>query len=457
LITLITSKNDLSLDIKDLHIKRINNPEEFSLNILDKVEGLILDSRNIKYSLPILSKIRSSSNPEHYLKPIFLFSDSNINDEYTLMISDGQVDFKNILSVFPSSQRINNEIKKFENLEGHLPETGIVLKALRLMVSRQVDMKPIIMPKSRFGYIYPFLSVNFKERDDIRIFRILKIFEDENLTDYRFVDRVRLCNKCYSSFLNLREVCPKCGSYNLTVEDLIHHFHCGHVERESKFINNSQLVCPKCERILRHIGMDYDKPSIIYYCNDCHYSFQEPEIWAFCFYCKNSSPVDSTIVKDINSYHLSQASENFATNGIFFSLSDYLSKEIELVEYNFFQTILKYEQKRQKRYNSESTVVYLYFKDFEEKFIAFGEKREKIAFEIADLIKDSLRDSDIITALSENTFALLLIESDIEKTNSIMKRIKERINELIEANFKDEKIKIEIDCMTLEKALKEQK
>jgi len=47
--------------------------------------------------------------------------------------------------------------------------------------------------------------------------------------DARFFDRVTICTRCSSHHLNLREVCPACGSSHYTEEPLLHHFRCGYV------------------------------------------------------------------------------------------------------------------------------------------------------------------------------------------------------------------------------------
>ena len=36
------------------------------------------------------------------------------------------------------------------------------------------------------------------------------------------------------------------------------------------------LICPKCHKKLRHIGVDYDRPAVVYTCNDCENSFTSP-------------------------------------------------------------------------------------------------------------------------------------------------------------------------------------
>ena len=65
-------------------------------------------------------------------------------------------------------------------------------------------------------------------------------------------------------------MCPKCKIKKLFSEYSIHHFVCGYVGPESDFFQDKKLICTKCNRELRHIGVDYDKASIITECKNGH-------------------------------------------------------------------------------------------------------------------------------------------------------------------------------------------
>src|SRR5262249_49631791 len=91
-----------------------------------------------------------------------------------------------------------------------------------------------------------------------------------------FFDTIHLCKTRRRYNLNFREVCPVCSSPNVEVADLVHHFRCAFVAPSSRFARGSRLVCPKCDRELKHIGVDYEKPAQSFSCRPCGAAFREP-------------------------------------------------------------------------------------------------------------------------------------------------------------------------------------
>ena len=81
------------------------------------------------------------------------------------------------------------------------------------------------------------------------------------------------------------EACRACGGADLADEAIIHHYRCGCQQGESGFVHGTALVCPKCRRDLRHIGVDYGKPGLIVRCRDCGAGSAEPEPRFACLDC----------------------------------------------------------------------------------------------------------------------------------------------------------------------------
>ena len=108
--------------------------------------------------------------------------------------------------------------------------------------------------------------------------------------------------------MSYREVCPKCSSSNTTPDDIIHHFPCGYVGPMKDYKNqiDDKLDCPKCNKRLRHIGVDYDKPSVIYECNHCAHKFQDYYVNAKCLSCESDKSVDQLRSMEIRSYRLTK-------------------------------------------------------------------------------------------------------------------------------------------------------
>lgn len=133
-----------------------------------------------------------------------------------------------------------------------------------------------------------------------------KMEELEFAKKTRFVERVHVCPNCGHSHLIFVETCPKCGSSNIHEESIIHHFRCANVSPETTYEHDGQLVCPKCKKELRHIGVDYDRPANMYYCNECGNSFLQSRMRVICAHCKKNTSPDKLKAVDVWEYKLTQ-------------------------------------------------------------------------------------------------------------------------------------------------------
>ena len=120
-----------------------------------------------------------------------------------------------------------------------------------------------------------------------------KFLEMEYITPTKFVERIHLCQMCGSDHLLFTECCNKCKSSNLKEEDMIHHFRCANISKESDYLFDDELRCPKCKRQLRHIGIDYDRPSKVQTCNECGAVQLHSEMKVICSKCgHHMQPLD---------------------------------------------------------------------------------------------------------------------------------------------------------------------
>ena len=121
-------------------------------------------------------------------------------------------------------------------------------------------------------------------------------------TRKQFVERIHLCPHCKNSYLFYMEVCPKCGSSNLKEEPVLHHFRCANISPESSYAYDGELRCPKCHHFLRHIGVDYDRPSNVYTCQECNHNFLHTRMKAYCTSCKKTHVPSDLLAYDVYSY-----------------------------------------------------------------------------------------------------------------------------------------------------------
>lgn len=104
--------------------------------------------------------------------------------------------------------------------------------------------------------------------------------------------KLAVCGRCGSHKLIVRSVCPYCGSVKFERTSVIKHSLCGYSGLERDFLTPSgDLVCPKCGKRLKAIGVDYLRTSGLYHCKDCGREFSIPEMRYVCVDCgyENSS------------------------------------------------------------------------------------------------------------------------------------------------------------------------
>lgn len=122
----------------------------------------------------------------------------------------------------------------------------------------------------------------------------------------KLVDRVHICRECGDSHQLFIECCPKCNSSDIRQESMIHHFRCANISPESTYFKDGALVCPKCRRTLRHIGVDYDRPAMVFSCN-CGNTFMRSAMKVTCTNCGNVGTPEELTPIDVYEYKLTPA------------------------------------------------------------------------------------------------------------------------------------------------------
>lgn len=151
----------------------------------------------------------------------------------------------------------------------------------------------------------------------------------------RFVEKVHLCPKCNHSHLLFIEACPKCGSSNIKEESVVHHFRCANISPESTYAFGDELRCPKCKKILRHIGVDYDRPSDVYFCKECDHTFFTPKMRVTCMGCGEQTTPSELKTFDSLEYEFTEKGiQALASNTI--SLTTDVGLQIGYVDFEQF-------------------------------------------------------------------------------------------------------------------------
>ncbi|HEY1040440.1 MAG TPA: hypothetical protein VGF30_13590, partial [Bacteroidia bacterium] len=319
-------------------------------------------------------------------------------------------------------------------------EVLIMKKILNYMYTREIrSLKPYPDLHSSIGFTYPLLSINFEHFEEVKVLDVLDWAQKENLIWPDFHDRVYLCNSCGAGHLSYREICPSCDSANMKSEDLVHHFPCGYIGPISDFRNkiDSVLNCPKCNKALRHIGVDYDKPSIINHCLTCNEVFQDYIVKALCLQCKSDSDVQYLVSKNINVYRLTKKGRNAATSGIVTSEYGGIDEVFGAVDHKTFNTMMHYEQERIKHNTTLRTnISAIYLENVFDLIRKLGKSKERAFLtEMVHLIRENITPADFINISNPSLITICLNDTSFEEAEAMIRKVVDKMEEMVFNNF----------------------
>jgi hypothetical protein len=87
------------------------------------------------------------------------------------------------------------------------------------------------------------------------------------------------CPRCRSAQLRVHFICQNCRVSDFVKGKVIEHNKCGHSDLEENFVIQSKedkMICPKCNKQLRLIGVDYFRLESAFKCKHCSMVFSNP-------------------------------------------------------------------------------------------------------------------------------------------------------------------------------------
>ncbi|MCA9734626.1 hypothetical protein KC799_21015 [candidate division KSB1 bacterium] len=360
---LFENRNNISVEQQERINKFFNeHVNKLAHSRLDFAEIIVLYAETARWAKQVMHQIRSSN--DHFIKPVLLNIETPVIDIGELV--DGQLkpsqSYEEFVIAFSPLLDLAREIRFLPDISEH--STDITYKEvllLRFLLVRQsYVLKPARKISSNIGYFYPIAKSLFNVTTGSE-HAFLEELREANLLTNSLIDKVNLCPYCKHMQINFREVCPHCNSLKIREETTIHHFRCAYVGKESEFRQGHDLVCPKCAKILRHIGVDYDKPSEVLWCEDCRSNFSEPLLRCFCLNSGHIFPPEDTLLAEVNEYKLSQEGRRAAQEGYLPSigLMDIFKKQLGFYKNEVFQEFLRVEFLRCQRYQYPSTLATL--------------------------------------------------------------------------------------------------
>ncbi len=407
-------------------------------------DALILDYTDIEGCKTFIRNIRNSLIESIYLIPIFVFSPNNNVDDISTELSDGIISTINEQVVFEKTNHLIQKRDQLKLAEATTTESRILNKLLRFQYTRNKELIPILNSKSHIGYEYPLITGHYQNEESMNMLSFLNLLTEKNLFEKQFVDKVHLCNHCSSGFLNYRETCPKCQSFDLITERLIHHVNCGYIGLEKAFTNSNQLICPNCEKTLRQLGSDYTQPSVTYSCNNCNHLFRESFSRIFCMNCKNNCTPEMLINTSIYSYKITE-------NGIKMAVGE-IKKEVEkkepivngFVTFTTFTTFLEYEIQRAKSTKVAVSIGKIKIDISINDKNKLGHRFMNLVEEIGEFIKNTSLSGDIITVGPNDVYLIISPYSSLTKLDFLLGNLQISIQKMISITFPDFDINVRV-------------
>ena len=418
------------LEALDIQWAVIEQESQLSVQLLLKVDGVLVQSVNAHEAELIVHHIRSHKTKEVSLLPIFVDSNCSYAAQCSFLF-DGIYESIKQTEIVKRTRSISSRIRSIQYSIHELEfDRFSKLRFLQYIYSRNIILKPKLSRWAQSGYAYPFVYSFIKKKDDTLILKLLNQLADDGYVKSRVQDKTHGCPSCNSGMLSYRECCPKCKSADLRSSDLIHHFVCANIGPEEDYKVGNDLICPKCDKELRHIGIDYDKPSSMYTCNVCDHEFQHAEVKALCIDCGNDNELSQLGEQVIYTYEITDKGAYAAQFG--FNERDVRdeSQTSSIVSVDIFELFKKQEKHRVKtsHHSSYEIIFHVHSSTLEG---LHDDRKEIVQQEIARIISNYLSASDLICSQSVEHYRALLCDSNEEYIKELCSLLHANISKLL--------------------------
>ncbi|MFB3895099.1 MAG: diguanylate cyclase [bacterium] len=382
-------KKELFSDLRDVDIIYGDSIPYRELFEADVIAGYIT---NEQWGIEEIPEIRSL--PELFLKPIYEISERRI-DKLAGMVDD-TILFSSlpetVLQKIKVGLRIADKIKVYRQ---SFPVDNVQeILLLRYLESRDnYRLAPLMDHCSKLGYSYPLISalLNDTEADELGL---LDTLSEALLLNRTLLDKINLCPFCGYVQINVRDICPKCEALNIQQE----------------------------------------QASEAYHCLKCGNHFPEPAKDCLCFRCGKRFTLETALTRNIFEYTISTDGIRAAKEGILptASLMKIIRKETGYYAFDIFKEMFEQEVKRCLRYKYKSTLIRFSIKNVKQIIDQLGlNQAQKVWKDIAHVLNDNLRDTDILTDYRVNENLVILPNTDLAGAKTMVERIKSQIGKLV--------------------------
>ncbi len=134
------------------------------------------------------------------------------------------------------------------------------------------------------------IGTDYENEDKTTRDNLEKLVSSKFLTKYPS-ELTIACPKCQSVNINSHYTCQNCNSSDFIKGEVMEHNKCGYTDLSRVFEDKSldKLICPKCNKELKLIGVDYFRLESAFKCRKCTVIFSSPYQTFDCNECKLKS------------------------------------------------------------------------------------------------------------------------------------------------------------------------
>lgn len=299
---------------------------------------------------------------------------------------------------------------------------------------------PVASSQTRVGYWHPAISQLIGSQAGEE-YCVLESLAEMDCVARELADQVDLCPYCLHDNLRLRKLCTHCRSSLIIKKDVLHHFHCGWVGVEEEAVSGTDLVCPGCERQLRHLGVDYERTSQSFFCTSCREIFTEPIEEFLSPHCGRHIPKDGTMVHPVFAYSITSTGLEVARRGTFEGVPisrGIIDRDLNIYRLEYMDKRLLELVNRYLRYKAGFSLALVSVDGFDEYLAGKGHLQTgELMKVLASVLKGETRGVDLPGIHDPSTFVLLLPQTGHKGALVFARRFMARVKSLGESVIKD--------------------
>lgn len=183
------------------------------------------------------------------------------------------------------------------------PTKETVMKILnQIKEKRTTKFEPFF--ESLRGLSYLDTEDHYQLEDQIFCFEEL---EKRGIAYSRPSYSILKCPSCNFHNFCIRFRCVFCKSNNIVQGSAIEHDSCGNIDFDYKYHKaDGTMICEKCDKPLKAVGVDYSKIAILYKCLDCKSMHPEIDQMYLCLKCTKFFIIDELSLKQMMIFYVDQ-------------------------------------------------------------------------------------------------------------------------------------------------------